>query len=148
MKRSIEMRLFEEEDIKTVQEWFNDHEIQNRLEGMLPLMEWFNNIKENTQYFVWLTLECNQPVGIVMVEIEEDCTGSIALAVKPSLRNKGYGRLFIEKTMLLPDMQSIKRWYAGIEEDNVACLKCFQSVGFTLQHTQPDKHGFYSLIHY
>lgn len=148
MMKSLEMRVFESKDIETVQVWFNDYEIQRRLEGMMPLNEWFNYINKTVHYFVWLAFENEQPVGMIMVETEDDFTGSVALVVKPSLRNKGYGRSIIEKTMLLPEMRFIKKWFAGIEEDNFACIKCFQSMGYVFENTQPDEDGYYSLIHF
>lgn len=148
MMKPIELRVFESKDIETVQLWFKDFEIQRRLEGMLPLNEWYNFIHKNENYYVWLAFENEQPVGMVMVEIEDDFIGSIALVVKPSLRNKGYGRSMIEKTMILPEMSCIKKWYAGIEEDNFACIKCFQSIGYTVENVQPDEDGFYSLIYF
>ncbi|MFF5995104.1 GNAT family N-acetyltransferase [Lysinibacillus sp. KU-BSD001] len=95
-----------------------------------------------------MALENGQPVGMIMVETENDFIGSVALVVKPSLRKKGYGRLIIEKTMLLPEMSVIKKWFAGIEADNFACIKCFQSIGYKLENTQPDEDGYYSLIHF
>lgn len=45
--QSVEMRVFNSKDIETVQVWFNDFEIQRRLEGMIPLNEWFNYINKN-----------------------------------------------------------------------------------------------------
>lgn len=147
MMKSIDMRIFDSKDIETVQVWFNDFEVQRRLEGITPINEWFNNINNNAHYFVWLAFENEQPVGMVMVEREDDFTGNVALVVKPSLRNKGYGRSIIEKVMSLPETKFVKKWFAGIEEDNLACIKCFQSIGYAFESAHPDEDGYYSLIH-
>ncbi|MED4531840.1 GNAT family N-acetyltransferase [Metabacillus fastidiosus] len=147
MQKFIEMCVFENQDIETIETWFEDFEIRRRLEGILPLRKWYEYVKENTEYFVWIALENKQSVGIVMVELEENHTGSIALAVNPFLRNKGYGKVLIERTMALPVLNSVEKWFAGIEEDNIACLKCFQSIGYSFENIQPDEDGYYSLIY-
>ncbi|MDQ0228721.1 hypothetical protein [Metabacillus niabensis] len=48
---------------------------------MLPLNEWYNFIHKNENYYLWLAFENEQPVGVVMVEIEDDFIGSIALVL-------------------------------------------------------------------
>ncbi|XBM34447.1 hypothetical protein AAG663_02290 [Bacillus licheniformis] len=42
MSNIEELRLFRKEDIEWLQTWFEDAEVKRRLEGMLPLDEWFN----------------------------------------------------------------------------------------------------------
>lgn len=143
------MRIFNENDIETLQTWFEDSEVQRRLDGMLPLHEWFKYVKSSTGYQVWMGLgESGQSIGIIMVEQDTDFTGNIALIVNPILRGKGYGRALIEQVMVLSETQSIKKWFAGIEEDNIACLKCFQSVGYLFEDSKPDEDGYYSLIYF
>lgn len=143
------MRIFKENDIETLQTWFEDSEVQRRLDGMLPLHEWFKYVKASTGYQVWMGLgESGQSIGIIMVEQDTDFTGNIALIVNPILRGKGYGRALIEQVMVLSETQSIKKWFAGIEEDNIACLKCFQSVGYLFEDSKPDEDGYYSLIYF
>lgn len=83
MSNIEELRLFRKEDIEWLQTWFEDAEVKRRVEGMMPLDEWFNFADGNENYRVWAALEDGKPVGVVMVEVEEDLTGNIALVVDP-----------------------------------------------------------------
>ncbi|MNW31156.1 hypothetical protein D3C74_80640 [compost metagenome] len=148
LERSIELRPFEEKDIGMIEPWFRDHEVQLRLEGMGPLGKWFHCVKQNSDYYVWLAIENDQTVGMAMVEAESNVIGNVALVVNPSLWSRGYGRAILKKVLFLPEMDFIKKWVAGIEEDNTASLKCFQSEGFSFEGSQTDEDGFYSLIQY
>ncbi|MBK3494060.1 GNAT family N-acetyltransferase [Viridibacillus sp. YIM B01967] len=143
------MRIFNEKDIETIQTWFEDSEVQRRLDGMLPLHEWYGYVKDNIGYRVWMGLgESGQSIGIIMVEQDIDFTGNIAIIVNPILRGKGYGRALIGQVMVLSETQPIKKWFAGIEEDNIACLKCFQSIGYSFEDSKSDEDGYYSLIYF
>lgn len=132
-------------DLTLLQEWFEDAEVHKRLEGMLPLLEWYGHVEQHPGYGVWVAFSNNKAVGIIMIEQEEDNTGSIAIVVDPLARGKGYGKNIISRAMNLPELERIQKWYAGIEADNTACLKCFESAGFTLEHAVPDEDGYYSL---
>lgn len=114
---------------------------------MLPLNDWFRFANENENYRVWTALKEGKHVGVVMVEIEKKLTANIALLVDPLLRGEGYGKTLIKMTMELPEMSQINKWFAGIEDDNKSCLSCFRSVGYSLEHVQPDYDGYYSLIY-
>ncbi len=96
MSNIEELRLFRKENIEWLQTWFEDAEVKRRLEGMMPLDEWFNFADGNENYRVWAALEDGKPVGVVMVEVEEDLTGNIALVVDPFLRGEGYGKALIK----------------------------------------------------
>lgn len=75
MNKIDEFRLFQKEDIEWLQTWFEDGEVQKRLEGMMPLHDWYDFVEENENYQVWAALQGGKPVGAVMVEVEEDFTG-------------------------------------------------------------------------
>ncbi len=142
------LQRLKEQDLTMLEAWFQDAEVKRRLEGMLPLQGWFSYVQSSLDYFVWAAFSENDPVGVIMIEQEqqeEQSTGSIAIVVNPELRGKGYGRAILTKVMSLPELQHIKRWHAGIEADNAACLKCFQSAGFLFDSMEPDEDGYYSL---
>ncbi|MGG4321346.1 GNAT family N-acetyltransferase [Bacillus sonorensis] len=148
MNNIDEIRSFQKEDLEWLQTWFKDAEVKRRLEGMLPLDDWYKFAQENEKYWVWVALKGRKPVGAVMVEVEEDCTGNIALLVDPFLRGKGYGKAMLKRAMRLPEMGQVKKWFAGIEEDHHICLRCFQSMGYIFENEHPDEDGFYSLIYF
>lgn len=146
MKVSIDsLQPFTEHELPLLQNWFKDTEVQQRLEGMLPLEEWYGHVSQHPGYGVWVAFSQKEAVGIIMIEQEEQNTGSIAIVVNPSVRGKGYGKAVIGKALNLPEMEMINKWYAGIEADNTACLKCFESAGFRPEHAVPDEDGYFSL---
>ncbi|HEK9103800.1 TPA: GNAT family N-acetyltransferase [Bacillus pseudomycoides] len=146
MDRINRMRTFQDDDMNIMVSWFEDSEVHKRLGGMLPLQEWYSFAKDNKSYNIWVAEQEGKIIGISMVEIEEG-TGSIALLIDPSLRGKGLGKEIIRKTMLLGEMKDLKKWFAGIEMDNIACLKCFESNGYSYEDIRPDEDGYYSLIY-
>ncbi|OMF61591.1 GNAT family N-acetyltransferase [Paenibacillus sp. FSL R5-0766] len=141
------MRPFMVRDLAMLEEWFKDAEVHRRLEGMLPLDEWHQHVQQHPGYDVWVAFSQGKAVGVSMIEQEEQNTGSIAIVVDPSVRGRGCGRAVIGKAMQLPKLETIHKWYAGIEADNAACLKCFQSTGFVLENEAPDEDGYFSLWH-
>ncbi|MDR6721543.1 GNAT family N-acetyltransferase [Paenibacillus sp. 2003] len=141
------LRPFTERDLPMLEDWFKDAEVHRRLEGMLPLDEWHQHVEQHPGYDVWVAFSQGKAVGVIMIEQEEQNTGSIAIVVDPSVRGRGYGRAVVGKAMQLPKLETIHKWYAGIEADNAACLKCFQSTGFVLENEDPDEDGYFSLWH-
>lgn len=144
LRFEIEISTFQEKNIPELKTWFNDTEVKKRLGGLLPLEKWFANVKNNAQYFILLAHSNTQVVGLAIVDIE-DSKGNIAIVTQPDLRNKGVGKQVIKKVMNLPEMHQVKKWYAGIEADNSASLRCFQSVGYILENSEPDEDGYYSV---
>ncbi|WP_019639338.1 GNAT family N-acetyltransferase [Paenibacillus fonticola] len=141
------LRPFTERDLAILEEWFEDREVYRRLEGMLPLGEWYGHVEQQLDYSVWAASFEDNVVGVIMIEREEQETGSVALVVRPAFRGLGYGRALIERAMQLPELATIRKWYAGIEADNTACLRCFQSTGFVMESETPDEDGYCSLWH-
>ncbi|WP_251035104.1 GNAT family N-acetyltransferase [Paenibacillus polymyxa] len=141
------LRPFTERDLAMLEDWFKDAEVHRRLEGMLPLGDWYRHVEQHPGYDVWVAFSEGEAVGVIMIEREGQNTGSIAIVVNPSIRGKGYGRAVVGKAMQLPELGTIYKWYAGIEADNAACLKCFQSAGFVLENEAPDEDGYFSLWH-
>ncbi|WP_246005786.1 GNAT family N-acetyltransferase [Brevibacillus gelatini] len=146
MKMMDRMERLQEEHLAILKTWFQDAEVQKRMEGMEPLEEWYGFVKENDSYFVWIAFMGEQPVGVAMVEIEEGMEGSIGLIVNPSLRHRGYGKTLLREVLEHEELSGVKRWIAGIEEDNVACLRCFEAVGFEKEAPEPDEDGFFLLV--
>ncbi|WP_244965740.1 GNAT family N-acetyltransferase [Paenibacillus alvei] len=126
--------------------WFEDSELRERMDGMLPLQEWFDYMTENDMYFAWMAYHGEQPVGAIFVELE-DGTAYIGLMTEPALRSQGIGKAMVREVMALPEMESVKTWVAGIEEDNMPCLACFKSLGYLSKEEEADEDGFYNLVY-
>ncbi|MED4570041.1 GNAT family N-acetyltransferase [Brevibacillus agri] len=146
MKMMDRMEQLQEEHLAILRTWFQDAEVQKRMEGMEPLEEWYGYVKENDSYFVWIAFLGEQPVGVAMVEIEEEHAGSIGLIVNPSLRHRGYGKALLREAMQRQELSGVQKWIAGIEADNVACLRCFEAAGFAKEEPVPDEDGFFLLV--
>ncbi|GED13244.1 GNAT family N-acetyltransferase [Aneurinibacillus migulanus] len=140
------LRPLQETDLLTLEKWFENSEIASRMEGMLPLKEWYNHISKNFLQFIRIAYTQQNPVGIIQVEKEEDI-GYISLIVNPSFWNKGYGKTILCKALEQPEFRSIRKWKASIEEDNISSLKCFKSVGFIEEDANPDEDGFFDLVY-
>ncbi|MGG2134657.1 GNAT family N-acetyltransferase [Bacillus sp. S2(2024)] len=148
MSKIDKLVCFQKEDIDVMESWFQDAETYQRLGGILPLNDWYKFVKENENYVVWMAKNGNKVVGITMVEVDEDHTGSIAILTNPSLRGRGIGKSLIKSTLLLDEMSHVRKWFAGIEADNKACLKCFQANEFVFENLYPDEDGYYSLVYF
>lgn len=144
---SIErLEVLNHSHLPILEAWFEDSEVHERMDGMLPLQEWFNYMADNDMYYAWMAYRGEQPVGAIFVELE-DGTAYIGLMTEPALRSQGIGKAMVREVMALPEMESIKTWGAGIEEDNKACLACFKSLGYWSVAEEADEDGFYNLVY-
>ncbi|BFH67614.1 MAG: GNAT family N-acetyltransferase [Paenibacillus dendritiformis] len=126
--------------------WFEDAEVQERMDGMLPLEDWFDYASANDMYYMWLAYQEEQPVGLIFIELDGEA-GYIGLITDPSLRNQGYGKAMVRELMNHPELQSVHTWVACIEADNKPCLACFKSLGYVTDEEEPDEDGFYNLVY-
>lgn len=132
--------------LQILEEWYEDEEVLRRLGGKLLLKQWFDYVQQNPNYFSWIVFENNEPVGNIDVEIEEDQTAYIGLLTNPSKRNQGYGKKMLKMLLEREELSQGAIIKAGIETDNMACIRCFQSVGFTEDGL--DEDGFLSFIYH
>lgn len=140
------LRSLQETDLPTLKMWFENSEIASRMEGMLPLKEWYSHTSKDALQFIRLAYAQQNLVGLIQVEKEED-TGYISLIVDPLFWNKKYGRTILCKALEQPEFHSIRKWVASIEEDNISSLKCFKAVGFIEKEVNPDEDGFFELVY-
>lgn len=126
--------------------WFEDGEVRERMDGMLPLEEWFDYTSGNDMYYVWLAYHEEKPVGTVFIELDGE-SAYIGLIINPSLRNQRYGKALVREVMNHPELQSVHTWVAWIEADNKPCLACFKSLGYVTDDEETDEDGFYNLVY-
>ncbi|WP_421617603.1 GNAT family N-acetyltransferase [Brevibacillus sp. TJ4] len=141
------MEFFEldQNRLAILEQWFTDHEVAQRLNGMLPLQEWFDYVQRNPDYFSWMVYVDSQPVGNIDLERYTDGTASVSLLTNPSLRNQGYGKRMIDALLKRPELSSVETIEIGIEQDNIASIKCFRKAGF-IEHGL-DEDGFVLLTY-
>lgn len=72
----------------------------------------------------------SQPVAFLDLELFDDHSASIAFAVKPEYRGRGYGKRIVHESMTLPTFRGITKVHAGVETDNIASQKVLLANGF------------------
>lgn len=133
-------------DLPILELWLEDAEVLKRMDGMLPLDEWYENTSRNDMYYTWLAYIGEQPIGTVIIELDEE-SAYIGIITNPALRYKGYGKALISEVMKRPELQAVTKWVASIEEDNVPCLACFSALGYVQEDLEPDEDGFLELVY-
>jgi len=135
-------------NLSALETWFQDSELQTRLGGMLPLEQYLNLVHTTPNRETWMAYVKNTPVGLVDLEFYSDNTASISLLVNPELRNCGYGRKILNTALSQPEVATLKVIEAMTEADNAASLRCFKSIGFIEQFSEPDEEGFLKLVYF
>lgn len=140
-QRIIDFRLLQEQDLPDLEEWHK--------EGVsLPGTEWprklFAIINNDPCRKCFIASVQEENVGYVDCEFGNDENVYIALMVDPKLRNKGYGKDILQSFMSHPEVLG-RIVCAGIEEDHVQSLRCFEAVGFVRRDNQPNHEGIINL---
>jgi RimJ/RimL family protein N-acetyltransferase len=133
------------ENVSIYAAWFEDAELRKRLS--LPDDNWLNYITSGSNAQAWLCYDEGQAVAHIQLDTEEDKSGSIALAVKPSLRGQGIGTKVLREFVASPLIAHLDYLEAGIEEDNLASQRVFSKAGFVLRGTGADEEGFLHFIY-
>lgn len=144
--QKVVLILMEQSDLPTLQTWFEDAELRRRLGGMLPLQKYFDYVQSEADYFAWMALEGDTPVGAAFIQVEPGEPQSFAFLVNPGLRSQGYGRLIVQQLMARPEAALVEVWKVGIEPDNLASQRCLASVGFGLENRAEDEEGFLQYV--
>ncbi|MEW5069082.1 N-acetyltransferase family protein [Bacillus subtilis] len=134
-----------EPELNILEHWFEIEDTRRRMDGMLPLDEWYARVNNDEHNTVIMAYDGQLPAGVVVIEFGEERT-YIGLIVNPLYRLQGYGKQILQKLLNDPEFKSVREWVACIEEDNRISLACFQAAGFTLEDTEPDEDGFLTLI--
>ncbi|MCY7783985.1 MULTISPECIES: GNAT family N-acetyltransferase [unclassified Bacillus (in: firmicutes)] len=134
-----------EPELKILEHWFEHEDTRRRMDGMLPLDDWYARVSKDEQDTVIMAYDGQLPAGMAVIEFGEERT-YIGLIVNPLYRLQGYGKRILQKLLADQDFTSVREWVACIEEDNRVSLACFQAAGFTLEDTEPDEDGFLTLI--
>ena len=91
------------------------------------------------QHPVWLLLKAGQPIGLLVLEIEEEAMLIYSVAIRPDYQQMGYGRLllrFAEQQALAAGFQQIRLYTNELMPGNVDYYKRF---GYTETMREPYK---------
>jgi RimJ/RimL family protein N-acetyltransferase len=137
----------EQSDLPTLQAWFEDEELSRWLGGTLPLQQYFDYVQSEVNYFAWMAIEGDTPVGAAFMQVEPSEPQGFAFLVKPELRSRGYGRLIVQKLMAQPEASAATEWKVGIKVGNIASQRCLDSVGFVPESGVADEEGFLQYVY-
>lgn len=131
-----------------IDEWLNDDNVKKyaTFDDISFNDEWsyYVNSKEyivNKNAFCKVIYDVEECIAVVILLYYQGRLSINPIIVNPKCQNKGYGARIIKelitniKTLLPCDIKEI---YAGIDVNNVACIKMFQKCGFVLESVHPD----------
>ena len=124
--------------------WFSDEELRRWIEP--PTRRWFDHARHTPGCFAWLVHKEDIPVALVQLDTDSSGSGSVALAVRPDLRRRGYGTRVLRALLQRPEVLPLRCVEAEVEADNSAAIRCAQSAGFVPQRPEPDGEGFLRLL--
>lgn len=167
MTSPLELRALTRDDLALVRSWFEDADTQRFLGGpdwperMLELGE--QSIGQEfrgavqTGMLHYLATVAEQPVGYVdcgttdrwavydeassdgpIRETRDLITGYLAMCVDPAGRRQGVGRAMLAALVARPEVAAVRRFAAGVEPANQACVRCLHAAGFRPYSTEPD----------
>ncbi|WP_422661272.1 GNAT family N-acetyltransferase [Paenibacillus sp. EC2-1] len=142
----MDFQKLDQDGLTVLEEWFKDAEVLNRLNGRVPLLQWYNYVEQSPDYFAWMVFENGVSIGQITVELYEDQTAAIDILTNPQLRYKGYGTKMLQTLLKRSELSSTQMIKVGIETDNHASINCFKKVGF-VEHGL-DKDGLLELTYY
>lgn len=125
-----------------LEKWFEDAELRRRLGGMLPLQNFFDYVQSEPDYFWWVAVDADRPVGMAFMQIEPGEPQGFGFFVRPDLRRRGYGTRILKMLPARPEAASATVWQVGIEADNFASQRCVAALGFVPDGNGPDAGGF------
>jgi len=94
-----------------------------------------------------IVLKDSQAIAYVDLEIHrKENLDWIGLAVKPELRRQWFGKKILQEYLSSPFALEFNEIWAGIDYDNIASRKCFESVGFKEKRSKPDDEGIIDFV--
>lgn len=144
---TLVFRDLEQADLENLLSWHQDAELANRYGGSEWPQQLWNIMENDENRMCKIVCENNEPIGYVDLEVHpNEHLVWIGLAVKPELRMKGFGKRILKEFFMTPLAQEFKEIWAGIEYDNIASRKCFESVGFKEKTEKPDEENILDYV--
>ncbi len=170
VERPLALRPFGPDDLAVVEPWFADGETQRWLGGpewplqalrlaSAPLGE-FRGARE-TGRFDFIGWQSDVPVGYIgcgtvdrwttweggpggrgVVEAIEVPAAAVAYVVDPARRRLGHCSAMLSALMARPELAAVQLFGGGVEEGNVASVRCLEVAGWRRLHDEPDWEGY------
>lgn len=137
---TIALRNMTRADLGMLREWHRDPVLSGELGGIEDFDTWFAYAESQPAYRVWVAMEGREPVGYVMIEIE-DGVGGESVAVRPDLRGNGYGAAILRALLDAPEASDAREIVATVCPNNRASRRCHEKAGFVQDGDEPDDEG-------
>lgn len=124
----VTLRRFEAEHFATYRSWFRDAELARRL-GPIDAA-WLDHIlaeRDGVQYVALAGEAMVAVAGVVLPGAGHDWGAITDVAVDPTRRRMGVGRLVMRSLFEQPELAHVTTWRAWVEADNAAA--CAMLVG-------------------
>jgi RimJ/RimL family protein N-acetyltransferase len=146
----VQLRPFAEDDLSSVEPWFDDAETMR----WLGAREWPREMLElirrpppsSTARIGWVADEGGLAIGLADVELYHDGTAATAIVIAPGSR--GQGKCVELLLMIARDLRArgTRRFVGGIHTDNPASRRCAEHAGFRAATEMPDADGFVDYV--
>jgi RimJ/RimL family protein N-acetyltransferase len=137
----LQLTPINESHTTLLESWHHDTEFKQRVGGYDSIPDFINYITTDPTRRMWIASEGDKPIGMFDVELNEDHSAWIALAVEPKLRGQGYGRKILQVALSHTDLSSVTQFKATVEPDNNAAKALFKGEGFR-SSGEIDEEGF------
>lgn len=141
----IDLRPCQSEHLPIFQSWFQDEELNRRVEGLSQ--RYLDYVATTPRQYACVAYEYDVAVGFIVFGLEDAAPASFMFFVRPDLRHQGYGKRILARALAAPEVADIDVWEAGIEPDNTASRRCVEAIGFTAQGRDPDWPDFLRYVY-
>lgn len=97
--------------------------------------EWLKLI-DNKQRYGFAAVVDDKMVGFADIEFLPDTSAAIAFGLAPQERGRGLGKELLSLIETFVKEHGIETIVAGVENDNVACLRLLEKSGFQAVHDE------------
>lgn len=138
----IEFVPLEESHLEEIRLWHQDPTLSSRYGGSDWPDKMLELARKDDNRHCLIAGDGDRIIGYVDFEIDPaKSLGWIGLVVAPSVRGTGYGTRLLTSFKSSKLAGSVSELRAGIEEDNLASIKCFEKAGFRQLGAGPDEEG-------
>lgn len=143
------IRKAKESDALTTFQWANDPLVRKYSFNREPIewshhQAWFNSKVNSSQCEYYLLTRADLPIGSIRFDLSENGQAVISYLVDPVWQGRGYGRNIVEMGIqrFLKDRPEIKSVNGFVMKDNVASIRTFVRLGFSIQKMDDSKIEF------
>jgi len=132
-------------DFSKYKSWYKDAELNMRLGPMDD--DWLKNVMDEQngyQYSVFLDKELVAVIGILFPDTKHPAYYITDFAIKPNLRNKGFGSKILKEVIRKHSLKLGQTWKTFVNIKNPKAKLFFERNGW-ISSKEPDKDDMYTL---